>query len=84
MKLTQTAHFKRDYKKLSVQIQERVDKQLGHLVRDSTHPSLRIKRVRRFKDVFEGSITRDYRFLFQITSSGYTLLRVGKHDILDK
>jgi hypothetical protein len=26
----------------------------------------------------------DYRFLFQITSEGYILLRIGKHEILEK
>ena len=84
MKLFFTNRFKRDYKKLPATIQELTDKQLRFLVQDLSHPSLRVKKVRKYKNIFEGSITMDYRFLFQITSEGYILLRVGKHDILEK
>ena len=83
MKLTQVNRFKRDYKKLPLHIRKQTDRKLQYLVNDITHPSLRIKRVRKYTDVFEGSITKDYRFLFQITREGYTLLRIGTHDILN-
>jgi len=84
MKLIRTNHFKRDYRKLPPRIQEQTDNKLRYLVGDIRHPSLRVKRVRRYRDVFEGSITKHYRFLFKITSEGYILLRVGRHDILEK
>jgi len=45
---------------------------------------LRVKKVQRHADIFEGSITMNYRLLFQITSEGYVLLRIGKHDLLGK
>ena len=83
MQLIQTAHFKRDYKKLPASIQKRTDEKLKLLVQNVSHPSLRVKRVQKYKGVFEGSITRDYRFFFQITTEGYILLRIGKHDILE-
>ena len=53
-------------------------------MRDIAHPSLRVKRVRKYQDVFEGSINMDYRFLFQITTDAYILLRIGRHDVLEK
>jgi len=84
MKLIRTDHFTRDYKKLPARIQEQTDNKLRYLVRDIRHPSLRVKRVRRYRDIFEGSITTHYRFLFKITSGGYILLRAGRHDILEK
>jgi len=84
MKLVRTNHFKRDYKKLSPAVQELTDKKLRLLVQNLSHPSLRVKKVQRHADIFEGSITMDYRFLFQITSEGYILLRIGKHEILEK
>jgi len=84
MQLIQTTHFKRDYKKLPLSIQKRTDEKLKLLVQNVSHPSLRVKRVQKHKGVFEGSITKDYRFFFQITTEGYILLRVGKHDILEK
>ena len=83
MQLIQTTHFKRDYKKLPPSIQKKTDEKLKLLVQNLSHPSLRVKRVQKYKGVFEGSITRDYRFFFQITTEGYVLLRVGKHDILE-
>jgi len=84
MQLIQTTHLERDYKKLPLSIQKRTDEKLKLLVQNVSHPSLRVKRVQKYKGVFEGSITRDYRFLFQITTKGYILLRAGKHDILEK
>jgi len=84
MQLIQTTHFKRDYKKLPSPIQKRTDEKLKLLVQNLFHPSLRVKRVQKYKGVFEGSITKDYRFFFQITTKGYILLRIGTHDILEK
>jgi len=84
MELIQTAHFKRDYKKLPASIQKRTDEKLKFLVQNMSHPSLRVKRVQKYKGVFEGRVTRDYRFFFQPTTEGYILLRVDKHDILEK
>ncbi len=84
MQLIQTTHFKRDYKKLPASIQKRTDEKLKFLVQNVSHPSLRVKRVQKYKGVFEGSVTKNYRFFFQITTEGYILLRVNKHDILEK
>lgn len=84
MKLIQTKRFKKDYKKLPPNLQKRTDEKLRYLLQDITHPSLRIKRVQKYKDIFEGRITKGYRFLFAINSDGYILYRAGKHDLLDK
>jgi mRNA-degrading endonuclease RelE of RelBE toxin-antitoxin system len=84
MKFVRTNHFKRDYKKLPPTIQELTDKKLRLLAQEVSHPSLRVKKVQGLRNVFEGSITMDYRYLFQITSEGYVLLRIGKHEILEK
>jgi len=84
VKLIWTNRFTRDYKALTPNLQKQTDKQLRHLSRDISYPSLRVKRVQKRKGVFEGSITKQYRFLFQITTDAYILLRVGKHSILEK
>jgi len=84
MQLIQTTHFKRDYNKLPASIQKRTDEKLKFLVQNVSHPSLRVKRVQKHKGVFEGRVTKDYRFFFQITTEGYILLRVDKHDIFEK
>lgn len=84
MQLIRTPHFERDYKKLSPSTQKRADEKLRLLVQNVSHPSMRVKKVQKYKGVFEGRITKDYRFLFQITMEGYILLRIGKHDILER
>ena len=84
MKLIRTDRFLDDYRRLPPQVQRQTDRKLTYLVRDIAHPSLRVKRVRKYHDVFEGSINMDYRFLFQITADAYILLRIGRHDILEK
>jgi len=84
MQLIQTTHFKRDYKKLPAAIQKRTDEKLKFLVQNVSHPSLRVKRVQKYKGILEGRVTKDYRFFFQTTIEGYILLRIGKHDILEK
>lgn len=84
MKLIRTERFLRDYAKLPGEVRRQTDRKLRHLAQDIRRPSLRVKRVRKYRDVFEGSINLQYRFLFQITDEGYILLRIGRHDILER
>ncbi len=82
MRLIITEKFKKDFKKIPYNLRERTFEKLRILVKNPNHPSLRVKKVKRYKNIFEASITKDYRLLFQIESDGYILLRIGKHDII--
>jgi mRNA interferase RelE/StbE len=84
MKLIRTDRFLRDYRKLPAQVRRHTERKLLYLVQDIGHPSLRVRRVRKYADVYEASITMQYRLLFQITAEAYVLLRIGRHDILEK
>ena len=84
MKLLRTKRFVRDYCKLPEAVQKRADRKLAYLAQDIAHPSLRVKCLRGHEDVYEGSINMQYRFLFEITTDACVLVRIGKHDILDK
>jgi len=84
MKLIRTDRFLGDYRKLPAQVRTQTDRKLRYLAENVAHPSLCVKRVRKYRGVFEGSINRDYRFLFQITTDAYILLRIGRHDIVEK
>lgn len=84
MKLIRTDRFVADYKNLPAQVRKQADRKLRYLADNVAHPSLRVKRVQRHRDVYEGSINMDYRFLFLITAEGYVLLRIGRHDILER
>lgn len=82
MKLDFTKQFVRDYRKLPLHIQKQIDQKLEFLLEDIQHPSLRAHKMQGQDGVWEGSITMNYRFTFQIVSERYFMRRVGTHDIL--
>jgi len=82
MKIQSTKQFEQDYARLPQVIKDRAEKQLTLLFENPRHPSLRIKKMEGYIDIWEGSITQKYRFTFSITGNTYFLRRIGKHDIL--
>jgi mRNA-degrading endonuclease RelE of RelBE toxin-antitoxin system len=84
VKLAFTKPFKRDYKGLPENIQELIDKQIAHLLENSRHPSLQIKKMEGRQPIWEARITKGYRMTFQIVGDTYLLRRVGTHSILKK
>jgi mRNA-degrading endonuclease RelE of RelBE toxin-antitoxin system len=85
MKLIFPESFKRDFRKLPEAIKRRTEAALRLLVSNPHHPSLRVKKVRGeilkgYDNIFEGRITRDYRFFFLIETDAYILLRCGRHE----
>jgi len=80
-----TEPFKRDFRRLPEAIKRRTEAALRLLMSNPHHPSLRVKKVRGeiikgYGNIFEGRITRDYRFFFLIATDAYILLACGKHD----
>ncbi len=84
MILQRFVSFDSDYKHLPKEIQERVDEAILLFEQNPWHPSLRIKKMRATRDVWEGRVTRSYRFTFEWEGDVVTLRRVGAHDILKK
>jgi len=85
MKVTRTEPFKRDFQRLPDPIKRRTDTALRLLLSNPHHPSLRIKKVKGkilqgYENIFEGRITRDYRFFFLVETDTHTLLRCGRHE----
>ncbi len=85
MKVIRTEPFKRDFQRLPDAIKRRTEAALGLLMANPHHPSLRIKKVRGkilkgYDNIFEGRITRDYRFFFLIETDAYVLLRCARHE----
>jgi len=77
--------FKNDYRELPEEMKKRIQKQLRLLKQNPKHPSLQVKKtkgevLKGYTDVFEGRITKSYRFLFVIENDVFILLRCGKHD----
>lgn len=75
--------FKKDFKKLSPDIQGLFEEKMDLLIKSRmAHPSLRLKKMKGTAAIWEGSITMNYRFTFQKTESGIFLRRIGNHDRL--
>ena len=74
-----------DFSRPDYNIKRSTEKALRMLLNDPHHPSLHIKKtkgevIKGYQNVFEGRITKHYRFLFLIESGAYVLLRCGSHD----
>jgi len=82
MKLFFSKPFVKDYKKLPKQIQMAVDKQIELLLSNPGHPSLNTKKMNDPRDIWEGRITKSYRFTYCIEEGSYVLRRIGTHDVL--
>ena len=86
MKHQRSLRFKRDYKALPTEIQAAVQKAFLLFKLDPHHPSLRIKKMEGYKDIWEGHFSLGYVFTFQWSSDEETgeaiafFRRIGKHD----
>jgi len=74
--------FKKDFQRLSIEIQKQTDKQLRFLVQNPHHPSLRVKKMEHSQNLWEARISKGYRLTFQIQGETLFLRRVGNHNIL--
>lgn len=76
--------FKKEYNALPKEIQMAFDKKLALFLKDTTHPSLRVKRIQGTKYRWEGSVTKNYRFTFQFIKDTLLFRTIGTHDILTR
>ena len=83
MKIQTTKPFDRDYESLPESIKDQTDKQLSLFLDNPHHPSIRIKKIKGYPKIWEGRITKNYRFTFQIEGEIYILRRIGTHNILN-
>lgn len=79
MKFRLTDKAERDYNALLPSFQARVDKQLALLLQNLRHPSVQAKKYDEARDLWQGRVTRDYRFYFQIDGDTYVILAITKH-----
>jgi len=84
MKLFYTRSFIRDYRALPENIKKTTDKQLKLFLNNWHHPSLHTKKMHDPRNIWEGRITKGYRFTFQIEGEICILRRLGTHDVLRK
>ena len=76
--------FKKEYNNLPKEIQKAFDEKLSLFLKQTSHPSLRVKRIQGTKNRREGSITMKYRFTFEFLEDGILFRAIGTHDILKR
>jgi len=79
MKAAFSQRFIRQYADLSKARKARFDKQLGFLLTNLRHPSLRAKKYDEARDTWQARLDRDYRFYFRIEGDTYQMLSIIPH-----
>lgn len=76
--------FKKEYNGLPKEVQKTFDKKLQLFLQNTSHPSLRVKRIQGTRDRWEDSVTMKYRFTFQLSENTLIFRAIGTHGILSK
>jgi len=79
MRLFYTERFRRSYADAPADVQRRCDKQLGLLVQDLRHPSLRAKKYDETRNIWQARVSRSWRLYFIIEKDLYHLLDIMPH-----
>ena len=79
MKLRFTERADKDYAGLPPIIRKALGKQLGFLLDNRGHLSLRAKKYNEVLDIWQGRVTRGWRFYFKIEGDEYVILSVIPH-----
>jgi plasmid maintenance system killer protein len=74
-----TRRFDRDLADAPPAIQRAFEKQLAHLLANSSHPSLRAKKYDEARDLWQARVNNDWRFYFTIEGDVYTLRTIRSH-----
>jgi len=82
MKIKASSQFVQDYKNLPPVIQKRTYEKLQLLLSNPQYPSLRIKKMRGVSEIWEGRVSKNYRFTFKIQGDTFILRKIGTHDLL--
>lgn len=76
--------FKKEYADLPKEIRENFDKKFRLFLNNIHHPSLRVKKIKGTENRWEGSVTMNYRFTFQISEDTALFRRIGTHNVLKR
>lgn len=79
MKLRFTERADKDYAGLPVNIRKAFAKQLRFLLANLRHSSLQAKKYSAAGDIWQGRVTRGWRFYFKIEGDEYIILSIISH-----
>jgi mRNA-degrading endonuclease RelE of RelBE toxin-antitoxin system len=79
MRLRLTQRARKDYASLPIPVRRALAKQLEFLLIHIGHPSLHAKKYSEALDLWQGRVTRDWRFYFKIERDEYVVLSITPH-----
>ena len=79
MKVRLSRRAARDFEALPPQIKARTAKQFDLLRVNLRHPSLRAKKYDESRGIWQGRVTRDWRFYVSIQDDTYEILTIIPH-----
>ncbi|MGH9444348.1 MAG: type II toxin-antitoxin system RelE/ParE family toxin [Terriglobia bacterium] len=79
MRLRFTERADKDYADLPANIRKAFAKQLRFLLANLRHPSLHTKKYSEGEDIWQGRVTRGWRFYFKIEADEYIILSIVPH-----
>lgn len=79
MKISYTSKFKISFFDFPKQIRNKFYKQVGYLLKNLRHPSLKAKKYSEKQDIWQARVDRSTRFYFLIEDDQYILLNIKKH-----
>lgn len=82
MQLYRTERFRKDFKQILREIQERLFKVLQLFASNARHPSLQVKKMEGAPGIWELRVSDNYRVTFQYVEENVLLRRIGTHDVL--
>ena len=74
--------FRKQSRSLPTEVQTSFDKKLALFLNDRSHPSLRVKRIQGTKNRWEGSVTMNYRFIFEFSENTVFFRAIGTRGAL--
>ena len=79
MQALKTQRFNQQYVAAPREVQDAFDKQLGYLLQNVRHPSLRAKKYDASRNLWQARVTRGWCFYFTIEGDTYYLVDVTPH-----
>ncbi len=80
MKYYYSKLFKQKTKLLEENVKKALKSKLELMEENPKHPSLRTKKIKGTKYIYEASITMNYRMTWQYYKDGILLRNIGEHD----
>ena len=77
IKFTETAN--KQFDALPPEIQKKTERQLGHLLKNIRHPSLKAKKYKGHDDIWQARIDRTWRLYFHIVEPHYIVVSIIAH-----